>query len=413
MSDTISTSEPAGTPAIPVAVSDPGPVASTPDTGASNAQTAATSLPASDPGTAAGSTPAISKADQALEALLAEASAPDNSIPSTPQAQTPAPTEAPAPVATPPVDAPKPVAVEKPAAPVEEHEPEPTQQEIHEQKVPLDKLNRALLKRREAITKAEQLTQELTQERKLVDKVLDSFSHAGIDSKVLPEFIDALSRAKTDEGARALILRQLGIQPMQAQPQQPVAAPLVTAPPAPQAFPPGLDMADVQRRLAEFDVEGVQRLIADAQARVVSAAAPAPVIPTVQAQPATQQVPQTTQQPTRQQAQSLDQEFLNVTLHAHANTLKAAFGDDAARIGRAIDVDAGRKLDELKALNVPISPRVMAKVWTESQGRVLAQESQRRVAAPAPPSSLPPNRSPPPAKPLTADQKFAELARTG
>jgi hypothetical protein len=323
-----------------------------------------------------------SKADLAFDALMADPTAHDNPQPGTAQ---PAPAAPPAPAPAAPAPPVQPPASEPPAA--EQHDsPEPSQAELQEGKVPLKKLLRALDVRREAKSEAEAAKQQVAQERALTDRVINAFNAAGISADQLPTFIANLTRHRNDPQAQAQLLASLGVQ-----------APKQT---------PAVDLAAVRARLEAYDAEGALALInATAQPQQ-----PAPTQPVQQAPPAVQ--------PPAQQPPANGQNVLIQTVQTMGSVLRATYGDqEANRLATMIDAEAKARIHEMDELGAVVSPEAAAKVWQKAQGTVLRAEAQKRTAPPTPPPApqAPPIRpaQPPPPKPLTADEKFAQLQASG
>lgn len=384
MSDNIPTSPPEGSAAPPTAPSEPSGVAA-PAPAVTPPAPAAISSPAPAPGTAAPPAPQTSQADLAFDQLMADPNAHDNPQPVTAQPAQPAAPPAPAPAAQAP-PAPPP-ASEPPAA--EQHEdPEPSPAEQQEGKVKVSKLIRALKGRSEFKTKAEAAEQQLAQEKALNDRVIAAFNAAGIDANTLPAFMSNLARHRNDPQAQAQLLVSLGVQ-------------------APQPTKPAVDLAAVRARLEAYDAEGALALLnANAQPQQ-----PAPTQPVQQAPPVVP--PPQPPAPASKQPNVLVQ-----TVSTMGSVLRATYGDqEAARLAPIIDSEAKARIQEMEELGAVVTPEAAAKVWQKAQGTVLRSEAQKRAAPTTPPPApqAPPIRpaQPPPPKPLTADEKFAQLQASG
>jgi len=383
MSDNLPTSPPVGSTAPPVAPSEPGGAAAPAPAVTPSAPSAATSSTAPASGTAAPPAPQPSQADLAFDQLMADPNAYDNPLPVTAQPAQPAAPPAPAPAAQAPPA--QPPASEPPAA--EHEDPEPSPAEQQEGKAPVKKLIRALKDRREFKTEAEAAKQALAQEKALTDRVLAAFNAAGIDATTLPMVMSDLARHRNDPQAQARLLQTLGVQQRQQ---------------------PAVDLAEVRARLERYDAEGALALLDAAGQQQTS-----PTQPVHQAPPAVQ----TTQaQPPVQQGQNV----LIQTVATMGSVLRATYGDqEAARLANLIDAEAKAQIQSMADLEVDVTPAAAAKVWQKAQGNVLRAEAQKRAAAPTsqppPAQHAPPIRpaQPPPPKPLSADEAFAQLQASG
>lgn len=373
-----------GSPPPPAAVIDPA------GSGAPLApavQQAATSVSAPLQGAPAPVTaPPAMKADDAFAAFMAEATAKPPEIRE--------PTPAPAAVQPPaePV-APAPDPTQPPAELSEENLDQalaPTQEEQSKGLVPAKNLHRALASRRKAIDQAKDLQTQLGQESQLVDRVLQTFQSAGVDAQTLPSFLANLGKARSDTQAQAAILAQLGIQ-------------------APAAPKPAFDPAAIIQMLEAYDVDKAISLLRGGSPQAVP---PAPVAP-----PAQQAAPPAPVQPQPQAQQPIadnGEQQLKTQVFAMGQTLLATYGKpEATRLYQLIDKATDARLTELRSLGLAITPQAVAKIYLESQGKVLQAEKQIRSTPtlPIPPPVIRPGATTQP-KPRTADEQFdAEFGR--
>jgi len=247
---------------------------------------------------------------------------------------------------------------------------DPTAQETKEGRVPLKKLHRALEVRREALTKAEALTKELEDERKITDKLIDHFDHAGIpEESIVPLLRHVAASRKGDENARMQVLQALGIEI-----------------PQPQQVSQGIPMEDVEE-LVELMARSTdpEFVLARFKARhakngTTTEAPPKPAASQQQPPARTQQQP-----PPRPQAEN-PQEVARVAL-AHArgklNDLEISNGRKFVdAVFPRINSEYQAELNRLRTLEVPITAKVATRVYDEVQGRILAQERRARTAPP-------------------------------
>jgi hypothetical protein len=386
MTDNIPTSPPAGPVATPMAPSEPGGAAAPAPAVTPSAPPAAISSPAPAPGTLTPPAPQQSAADLAFAQLTADPSFSDNPPPvaAPPQPVQPA---APAPPAAAPQAPPATPPASEPPAAQEPEIPEPTAAETQEGKVPLKKLLRALEVRREAKSEVETTKQALAQEQALTNRVLAAFNAAGIDANTLPVVMSDLARHRNDPEAQARLLQTLGVQ-------------------LPKPTAPAVDLAAVRARLEAYDAEGALALLNATPAQPQAAPAPAPQAPPQQVQP-----PVPAQPPAAPQAPNV----LIQTVATMGSVLRATYGDtEAARLATLIDTEAKARIQEMDELGAVVTPAAAAKVWQKAQGTVLRAQTQARAAPPAVNPPAPPAPSirpgnPAPARPLTADELFAEM----
>ena len=387
MSDNLLTSPPEGSAAPPVASSEPVGAAAPAPAVTPSAPPAAISSPAPATGTAAPPAPSSTSADQAFAELMADPTAHDNPFPAQPPAQPQQPAAPPAPAQPPPA----PNASDQQAPEHENAEPEPTQAETQEGKVPVKKLLRALDVRRKALTEAETAKQQLAQEQALTNRVLNAFHAAGIDANSLPVFMSNLARHRNDPNAQAQLLASLGVQ-----------APQPTA---------QVDLAAVKARLEAYDAEGALALL-NGQAQPPTAPATPPQAPpqSPQAQPPAAAQPQQTN-------------VLIQTVATMGAVLRDTYGEqEASRLAGLIDTEAKAQIQAMDDLGAVVTPEAAAKVWRKAQGSVLRAQQQSRAAPVSPPNTPNPPQAPAPAiRPaqqptptkLTADQEFAQLQARG
>ncbi len=395
MSDTNPISPPVGSAPAPAAPSDPvGAAAPAPSVTPSVPQPAISGeAPAT--GTTAPPTPAPSSsaADAALNALLAEGAAAHNQNPATPPATAPASTP-PASSEQPPTAQPN---ASEPQAPEPETE-EPNQAEIASKNVPLKKLTRALESRRQVKQENEKLTTELTKERQITDKVLQTFSAAGVAPENLTPFLTNLARAKSDAQAQANVLRFLGIQA-----------------PAPTQATPQVDGARLVAALEAYDVDTAKSLLS-AAGILPSATQPPAAPPQVQPPQATQQQQPVSQPPPRQ-AEPAAPNALIQTVAAMGEVMRNTFGEpEAKRLSGLIDAEAKANIEYLESMRAIITVESAAEVWKAAQRKVLQAEQSRKAAPPTQtPNSPPPSSThmrpgqPVPPQPKTADELFADF----
>jgi hypothetical protein len=326
----------------------------------------------------------------AFAALMAEGA---EVQPTTPAAQPP-PATAPAPTPAPaePPASQQPPASEPPAPEAETDEP--TQAEMATKLVPLKKLTRSLESRREARVKAEQLEAELTKEREITDRVIDTFQHMGVAPDQLQPFLASLARAKSDQQARDMAMRFLGIQ-------------------APQAAPsPAVDQARLMHALEAYDTATVRDMLASAGILAAHQAPPAP--PQVQpAQPPPQPPPVQPSRPADPAAANV----LYQTVSTMGAVLRAQYGEqEAKRIANAIDAEAKQQVQNLERLKVKMDETSLAEIWKAAQETVIRRDAATRVQ-PQPQPAAPPPAAPPvirpgmpaPPRSKTADEQFADL----
>ncbi len=392
MSDNIPT-----TTTSPAAGPTPSPAVSNDPAGAGaqapSGQQAATSGGASTPGTPAASSHTPSSADAAFEAFLAEsAPAPDNRQ----QTTALAPEQQPATAAQPVDQQPQ----QPPAEPGDEHLEQtvaPTAEEQAKGFAPVKNLTRALASRRKAMEQVKDLQSRLDQESRLVNGVLGTFQAAGVDPESLTTFMADLARVRSDPQAQAAVLARLGIQVPQPKPAE-----------------PAVNVAEVMRRLEAYDVDGALSALRGPQPQQTQQAAPA-----APAQPPPQAQPQQVQAPQQQSPQpDLGQEKAQLIhqVQVMSQTLQATHGpQEAKRLADLIDAAAQARKQELEQYGIPVTPKVLSKVYLEAQGKVLQGEQQRRaspnVHQPSPSPSIRPAQVAPTRK-LTADEQFeAEFGR--
>jgi hypothetical protein len=390
---TTTTSPAAGPTPSPAAPNDPAGAGAQAPSG----QQTAISGGASTPGTPAASVQTPSNADAAFEAFLAEANAP---VPDNRQQQTtaPAPEQQPATTAQPVDQQPQ-----QPAAETGDENLEqtvaPTAEEQAKGFAPVKNLTRALASRRKAMEQVKDLQSRLDQESRLVNGVLGTFQAAGVEPEALTTFMADLARVRSDPQAQAAVLARLGIQVPQPKPAE-----------------PAVNVAEVTRRLEAYDVEGALSVLRGPQPQQPQQAAPAaPAQPPPPAQPQVQAPPQQPQAPQPDLGQEKAQLIHQVQVMSQ--TLQAMHGpQEAKRLADLIDAAAQARKQELERYGVPVTPKVLSKVYLEAQGKVLQGEQQRRASpSPSSPSPSPTIRPAPvaqPARKLTADEQFeAEFGR--
>jgi hypothetical protein len=343
-------------------------------------------------------TPTTSAADQALDALLAEAAVP--TTPAQPAAPPPAPSPenaAPAAPPTPPADPPPAAQTEPPATEHEDEEPSPA--EVQSNHVPLKKLTRALSSRREIKQDLEKTKTELAQERALTDQVLATFNAAGVDAPNLKPFLAALANARSDDAARQTVARFLGIN-TQAAPAQATAV--------------QIDMAKLNTALEAYDVDAIKSLLTSSGV-LPNPAQPPPTPPAAPVQP-----PAPPAQPPRR-ADPAAPNLLVQTVATMGQTLRAQYGpQEAKRLADLIDAEAKTRITDMESLRVKVDVDAAAEVWKRALETVIKAEAHRR-AVPATPPTAPPQPAPvqntlrpqapptPTAQPRSADEQFNEL----
>lgn len=387
------TSPPAGstpTPAAPIE-----PVGTAPEP-----QAPASADPAISGGTPPASgasvqTPQPSAADLAFDAYLAEPVAADNQQPA--PAPAPAAEQQPASASeaasAPPAESPPASEPQAPAPAADEHDPTPS--ELQAGTVKVDKLTRALRVRRQALDEAETAKKELAQERAITDQVLQTFNASGVRAEQLTPFLVAMSKARTDPQAQAMVLQTLGI------------TPTVQATPAPQ-----VDLAALQKHLDAFEVDEAKALLATALA---PPAQPQQVQQPQQAPPAIAPT-KSTEQPPRHADQAEQNELIR-TVATMGNVLRATYGpQEAKRLADLVDAQAKAEVQRLLDIEVDVTPRSAAKIWTAAHEAVLKAEASRQKpdmasSKPVQTTALRPQQVPaPPAQRKSADDLFNEGA---